>query len=138
MGLLINIGTASQFPLATTQIFNFSSLYVDIENSHLRPNGHLLLSTFDNGSLFTLDPSSANPQAELIAELPGATALCGIATIGSDKFAVVGGVRGSYHYDNETIYTVDFSNNATNATIEVAATIPNASMLNGSKNTHPE
>ncbi|CRG88469.1 hypothetical protein PISL3812_05499 [Talaromyces islandicus] len=113
------------------QVFNFSS-YVDIENSHLRPNGHLLLSTFDNGRLYTIDPSAANPQAQLVSAMPGATALCGIASIGDDKYAVVGGIRGNYSYTNETIYTVDYNGrNAQNATIAIAAHVSNATMLNG-------
>lgn len=113
------------------QVFNFSS-YVDIENSHLRPNGHLLLSTFDNGRLYTVDPAAAKPEAQLVSAMPGATALCGIASIGDDKYAVVGGVRGNYSYTNETIYTVDYSGGGgQNATIAIAARVANATMLNG-------
>jgi hypothetical protein len=113
-----------------TQLFNFSS-YVDIENSHLRPNGDLLLSTFDNASLFILDPSVPNPQAQLVAEMPGATALCAITSIGFDKFAVIGGVRGNYSYTNETIYIVDYSTNLTMPSISIGANITDAIMLNG-------
>ena len=112
------------------QLFNFST-YVDIENSHLRPNGNILLSTFANGSLFQLDPAVSEPQAEIVAELPGATALTGIATIGTDKFAVIGGIRGSYEYANETVYTVEFVTGAANTTVGIAATLPDAVMLNG-------
>ncbi|VDB90474.1 unnamed protein product [Peniophora sp. CBMAI 1063] len=111
------------------QLFNFTT-YVDIENSHLRPNGNLLLSTFANGSLYQLDTAVSSPEAQLVAELPGATALTGIATIGTDKFAVIGGVRGTYEYSNETVYTVEFSKTA-NVTVSVAATLPDAVMLNG-------
>ncbi|KAF4762870.1 hypothetical protein N7455_010834 [Penicillium solitum] len=119
--------TAAQL---TTQLFNFTSS-INIENSELRPNGHLLLTTFYKAHLYTLNPQSRNPKAELVATLPGATALTGIASVGHDKYAVVGGVRGSYHYDNETVYTVDFSKNATNPTIQTVAHIPDADMLNG-------
>ncbi|KAJ5689528.1 hypothetical protein N7462_003920 [Penicillium macrosclerotiorum] len=115
---------------STTQIFNFTS-YVDIENSALRPNGNLLLTTFDNGRLYTLNPSSKAPEAELLAALPGATALCGITAIAADKFAIVGGVRGHYSYTNETLYTVDFSQNAANPTIRTVTRLPGAVMLNG-------
>lgn len=99
--------------------------------SVLRSNGHLLLTTFDQGRLYTLDPLSHAPQVELVASLPGAAALCGIAAIADDKFAIVGGVRGNYHYTNETVYTVDFSTDAANPSIRAIARIPNASMLNG-------
>ncbi|QKX57624.1 uncharacterized protein TRUGW13939_04742 [Talaromyces rugulosus] len=124
----LTAGTAASQSIR--QVFNFSS-YVDIENSHLRPNGHLLLSTFDNGRLYTIDPSADNPQAELVSAMPGATALCGITSIGDDKYAVVGGIRGNYSYTNETIYTVDYSGGARNATIAIAAHVSNATMLNG-------
>ncbi|KAE8324361.1 hypothetical protein BDV39DRAFT_207849 [Aspergillus sergii] len=116
--------------LETRELFHFSTS-VDIENSALRPDGSLLLTTFDQGRLYTLNPSVPNPEAELVAALPGATALCGIAAIDIDKFAVIGGIRGNYSYTNETIYTVDFSADPTNPTIKVVSRIPNAIMLNG-------
>ncbi|PYH93395.1 hypothetical protein BO71DRAFT_478536 [Aspergillus ellipticus CBS 707.79] len=116
----------------TTQLFNFTT-YVDIENGIIRPNGHLLLTTFSNGELFTLDPVSPDPQAQLVATFPGATAITGIASIGPDKYAIAGGVRGSYHYTNETIYTIDFNTSAKNpnSTVKPVAHLPNAVMLNG-------
>ncbi|KAF7591063.1 hypothetical protein BBP40_002023 [Aspergillus hancockii] len=107
----------------------FSSL-IAIENSAIRPDGSLLLTTFDQGHPYTLNPFSSSPKAELVAALPGATALCGIAAIDNDKFAVIGGVRGNYSYTNETIYTIDFSINHTDPTIQIVSTIPNAIMLN--------
>lgn len=129
---LVGLATIATSALASTerQLFNFST-YVDIENSHLRPNGQLLLSTFDNASLFILDPTVPQPEAELVSELPGATALCAITPIGYDKFAVIGGVRGNYSYTNETIYIVDYSQNATQPSISVASNVTNATMLNG-------
>ncbi|KAJ5851756.1 uncharacterized protein N7529_011141 [Penicillium soppii] len=114
-------------PATTTQLFNFTN-YVDIENSQLRPNGHLLLTTFNKAQLYTLNPYSPTPQAELIAALPGATALTGIAQIAYDRYAVVGGVRGSYHYDNETLYAVDLNGVPR---VDIIARIPDAEMLNG-------
>ncbi|KAB8264279.1 hypothetical protein BDV32DRAFT_145529 [Aspergillus pseudonomiae] len=121
---------AQAVALETKQLFNFSTA-VAIENSALRPDGSLLLTTFDQGRLYTLNPSLPNPQAELVAALPGATALCGIAAIDTDKFAVIDGIRGNYSYTNETIYTVDFSANPINPTIQVVSQLPNAIMLNG-------
>jgi len=115
---------------SVTQIFNFTT-YIDIENSHLRPNGQMLFSTFSNASIYTIDPAASSPSAELVAHLPGATAATGIASIGADKYAIIGGVRGSYMYANETIYILDFSQNSTVPSISVAATLPDAVMLNG-------
>ncbi|CAI7602572.1 unnamed protein product [Penicillium pancosmium] len=111
-------------------VFNFTS-GIDIENSELRPNGDILLTTFTKGRLYTLNPNQKVPKAELIASLSDATALCGITRIAYDKYAVIGGVRGSYHYDNETIYTVDFTNDASNPVIKTVAHLPAAIMLNG-------
>ncbi|KAE8167873.1 hypothetical protein BDV40DRAFT_294993 [Aspergillus tamarii] len=127
---LLAIAADRVIALETTELFHFSTS-VTIENTALRPDGSLLLTTFDQGRLYTLNPSAPYPEAELVAALPGATALCGIAAIDTDKFAVIGGVRGNYSYTNETIYTVDFGTNPTNPTIEVVSQIPNAIMLNG-------
>lgn len=119
------------------QIWNFTS-YVDIENSVLRPNGHLLFTTLTSPQLWTIDPSADAPTAEVVRWLPGnITALTGIAAVGDDVFAVIGGNRGSFHYTHETIFTVDFNSNATddanpNATeVAVVAELPDAIMLNG-------
>lgn len=131
LAILALIGSAfAQHNVSITQIFNFTT-YIDIENSHLRSNGQILLTTFSNASIYSFDPASPSPSAELVAHLPGATAATGIAAIGNDIFAVIGGVRGSYQYTNETIYILDFSQNSTNPTITIAATLPNAVMLNG-------
>lgn len=113
----------------TRQLWNFTS-YVDIENTNLRPNGQVLMTTFTNASLYTLDPTSSSPTAELVASFAPSTALTGIASVGNDKFAVIGGVRGSYMYTNETVYTCDFSAGSEPA-IEGVATLPDAVMLNG-------
>jgi hypothetical protein len=139
LGIASLVLASSTSASTTRQIFNFST-YVDIENSHLRPNGNLLLSTFSNASLFEINPSASNPQAKLVDELPGATALCGIASIGYDKFAVIGGIRGNYSYTNETVYIVDYSKNTAEPAISIAASLPNAIMLNGadSLSTYPE
>lgn len=116
--------------IATTrQLWKFAS-YVDIENINLRPNGQVLMTTFTNASLYTLDPTSSSPTAELVASFTPSTALTGITSVGNDKFAVIGGVRGSYMYTNETVYTCDFSAGSEPA-IEVVATLPDAVMLNG-------
>lgn len=129
--LMLAIGISSSLGATSTtrQLWNFTS-YVDIENTSLRPNGQVLMTTFTNASLYTLDPTSSSPTAELVASFSPSTALTGIASVGNDKFAVIGGVRGSYMYTNETVYTCDFSGGPEPA-IEVVATLPDAVMLNG-------
>ncbi|KAI0154667.1 hypothetical protein GGR57DRAFT_466280 [Xylariaceae sp. FL1272] len=124
------------------QLYNFST-FVDIENSYLRSETSLLLTTFANASLYEINPLAESPEANLIAQLPGATALTGIAEVGPDKFAVTGGVRGNLMYTDETVYLVDFSKkNCTSGgpTISIAATLPDAVFLNGAASlpSHPE
>lgn len=87
-----------------------------------------------NANLYELDPSTSPAQAQVVTTFAGATALTGFAKIGDDKYAVIGGVRGSYHYDNETIYTIDLSSSnttTTTPTTAIAAQLPDAIMLNG-------
>ncbi|KAF9871832.1 hypothetical protein CkaCkLH20_10766 [Colletotrichum karsti] len=132
--ILAALTTASSATAATSQLWNFTDHAVTIENSALRSNGHLLLTTFDNASLYTLDTLAETPQASLVAKFPGATAIGGIAAIDADKFAILGGVRGSnYSYTDETVYTIDFSSGSstTPPIVNVVAKIPDAVMLNG-------
>lgn len=113
------------------QLWNFTT-YIDIENSILRSNGHILFTTLTNPQLYTLDPAASTPTAEVVDALPGVTALTGIAEVAPDVFAVIGGVRGSYNYTSETIFTVDFTGTSANATVvKTVATLPDAVMLNG-------
>jgi hypothetical protein len=131
VALAILATTSPASAVTVTQLWNFTEYAVTIENSALRSDGQLLLTTFDNASLYTLDTTAVNPQAELVAKLPGATAIGGIAAISANKYAIIGGIRGNYSYTNETVYTVDFSENGPSPVIEVVATVPDAVMLNG-------
>lgn len=119
---------------SSRMIWNFTS-YVDIENSVLRPNGNLLFTTLTGPELYQIDPSADEPTAEVVDWLPGVTALTGIAEVADDVFAVIGGVRGSFNYTDETIFTVDFSGATAedpNATVvSTVARLPDAVMLNG-------
>lgn len=103
----------------------FSLAGVNFENSALRPNGNLLLTTINNGSLYELDPTAANPEIQLVATFGGASVL-GITSIGIDKYAVVGGIS-----NNENVYTIDLSTNSTSHAPGIAATIPGAKLLDG-------
>ncbi|KAJ4389574.1 hypothetical protein N0V93_007045 [Gnomoniopsis smithogilvyi] len=135
LALAILAATGSVLGQSATQLWNFTS-YIDIENSILRSNGHLLFTTLTNPQLYTIDPSAAEPKAEVVAWLPGGvTALTGIAEVADDKFAVTGGIRGSYNYTEETIFTVDFSvateENPNATVVSTVAKLPDAVMLNG-------
>lgn len=133
--LAILASSGSVLGQSATQLWNFTS-YIDIENSVLRSNGHLLFTTLTNPQLYTIDPSAAEPKAEVVAWLPGGvTALTGIAEVADDKFAVTGGIRGSFNYTEETIFTVDFSvateENPNATVVSTVAKLPDAVMLNG-------
>ncbi|KAK3372654.1 hypothetical protein B0H63DRAFT_514015 [Podospora didyma] len=101
-----------------------------IENLAVRPNGHLLLGTFSNGSLYNLNPSSPQPSPSLVAQLPGVGALVGIAEISPDVFAVGGGdllpegfgfIAGSMK-----VFTVNMNTRA----VSIAARLSNTTGLN--------
>ncbi|KAK9787444.1 putative SMP-30/Gluconolactonase/LRE-like region domain-containing protein [Seiridium cardinale] len=55
----------------TLQVWNFTDI-ITIENSALRRNGRLLLTTFTNASLYTQGTLVPNSKAQLVEELPGA------------------------------------------------------------------
>lgn len=118
--------TGSALAQTAERLWNFTT-YVDLENSILRPNGHLLFSTLTNPQLYTIDPNAAEPKAEVVRWFPGVTALNGFAKVGADKYAITGGVRGSFHYTNETVFTIDFSEstetNPNVTSLEVVATL---------------
>ncbi|KAK4615080.1 hypothetical protein CLAFUR0_08879 [Fulvia fulva] len=79
-----------------------------IENIVIRPNGHLLLTTFREGSVYNLDPNAASPVPELVAKLPGTTALTGIVQIEYDTYAVTGGIKaGSMKFEKSTMKVFD-------------------------------
>lgn len=126
--------SGSALAQSSRMIWNFTS-YVDIENSVLRPNGNLLFTTLTGPQLYTIDPTADAPTAEVVGWLPGVTALTGIAEVGDDVFAVTGGVRGSFNYTDETIFTVDFSSataaDPNSTVVSTVATLPDAVMLNG-------
>lgn len=114
-----------------TQLYNFTT-YVDIENSALRSNGDILFTTLTNPNFYTINPNAEDPEATIVDTIPGVTALTGISEVAPDVFAVAGGIRGTYNYTNEAIWTVNFTGEAPNSTvITKVATLPNAVMLNG-------
>ncbi|KAH8671551.1 hypothetical protein BX600DRAFT_459279 [Xylariales sp. PMI_506] len=91
-----------------------------VENIAIRPNGSLLLTTFEQARLYTLDPKAPNASAEVAIELPGVTALTGIAEISPDVFAVAGGVKaGPFNFEDcMKIFIVSFQDGGSKAEIE--------------------
>ena len=110
-----------------------------IENIAVRRNGHLLLSTFRNGSVYDLDPNVANPEPQLVAELPGVSSLVGIAEIADDVFAVGGGNRVpegfGFIQGTMKVFRVDMNKKdagaGTSDVVAVVTDIPDTTGLNG-------
>ncbi|UNI22531.1 hypothetical protein JDV02_008412 [Purpureocillium takamizusanense] len=139
------------------QLYQFPNATQFVENIAIRPNGQLLLSTFDDGHLFTLDPrqhhggcgggdEDEDYAARLVVKVPGVTALSGMAEIALDVFAVSGGVSNASDYSfvagTARILTLDFSRRRAAAggggggdgdapVVRTAAWLPDAGTLNG-------
>ncbi|ATY58928.1 Six-bladed beta [Cordyceps militaris] len=117
-------------------LYQFPSHAQWVENMAVRPNGHLLLTTFDRARVYELAPSQQQPP-RLVAALPAADAALGIAEIRPDVFAVATGRlnRTSFHLDGSArIDTLDFTCRgcATQPAIATAAALlPQAKLPNG-------
>ncbi|CAN8098797.1 unnamed protein product [Discula destructiva] len=121
-----------------TLIFNITD--TNLENSAIRPDGSLLITTADAGELLSLDPTAAYPKADVVATFNGATIL-GISPIGYDQYAVVGSsavVNGSTA--DQSVWTVDLRAKSSctpglkrNGTAQpkLAAVVPVGQNLNG-------
>ncbi|MCJ1460110.1 hypothetical protein MMC28_010489 [Mycoblastus sanguinarius] len=113
-------------------IFRFPPQKAAIENIHTQPNGHLLLTTLHSGDLYTLDPFVQSPQAKVIASLPGATGLCGIATVDAmaNIYAIGGGEHISFGWAPGSVATwvVQIKEDGTSS---VLARVPVDATLNG-------
>lgn len=104
-----------------------------IENIAVRADGILLLSTFENGRLYSLDPSAAHPTAELVAEFPGSNGITGVVANSPDTFTVTGGDHGLFQFTRGSMkaYTVTFPGPGQAAIVRTVADIPDTEMLNG-------
>ena len=122
---------------AVRQLYQFpNTVFHDIENIAIRPNGKLLLTTITEPVLYTLDPSASNPIATVVHHFDGYSGLAGITEVSPDLFAVVvgnysvaefRGIQGSF-----TIWTVNL--NPTTPVVKKVASLPAAQTLNGLTN----
>ncbi|RSL68986.1 hypothetical protein CEP54_002511 [Fusarium duplospermum] len=109
---LLNATALSSSPsesanINTRQLIELPNVW--IENVVLRSNGNLLLTTFGNGDIYSVDPSI--PEAHVVAKVKDIDALTGIAEIERDLFVVSGGIYdgGTYFEDGSMkILLVDF------------------------------
>lgn len=105
-----------------------------IENVAVLSDGRLLLNTFDDGQIYILDPSSPNPEAHVLAKIPGINQLTGIAQIKHNVIAVSGGVAGadfSFVNGSALVATVDLNHIGGSAVVKIIAKITDTMMLNG-------
>jgi hypothetical protein len=107
-------GISVHDPLPRAQEVAIFDEPVFIENIAVRSNGHVLLTTFDQGRLYTVDPDAITPRAEVAVQFPGVTALIGVAEIAPDVFAVTGGNLTSFAFVEGSlkVFTVSFDGGA--------------------------
>ncbi|KAM5354696.1 hypothetical protein ACJ41O_001343 [Fusarium nematophilum] len=95
---------------ATRELVELPGVF--IENIATRSNGNLLLNTFDDGQMYSLDPSRAPSEARVVAKLDGTNALTGIAETSRDVFAIAGGIfdaeTSQFHNGSMKVALVDF------------------------------
>ncbi|KAF3061594.1 hypothetical protein GL218_02908 [Daldinia childiae] len=115
------------------ELFAFNEGKTFIANIVVRTNGTLLLSTFENGRLYSLDPHAATPKVELVAEFPGSNAISGVVANSPDVFTVTGGDHRPYRYalGSMRVYTVSFQQPGQPAVVKTVAEVPDTEMLNG-------
>lgn len=75
-----------------------------IENQHVLPNGHLLLSTLSSGDVFILDPGSKRPAPIKLLNLPGSAQVLGLTALSHGLYAAIGGSQDGWQILNPKLY----------------------------------
>ncbi|RYC63328.1 hypothetical protein CHU98_g2895 [Xylaria longipes] len=124
---------ATATAISTRQLWQFPNETM-IENIAVRPNGRILFNTFVDARMYTLDPR--RPCHPVIAaQIPGKTALTGIAEVAPDKFAVGAGILGNFAFadNSSSIWLVDFAKptDLLPASVSWVANVPEAAIFNG-------
>ncbi|KAM3560851.1 hypothetical protein ARSEF4850_003471 [Beauveria asiatica] len=133
---IVPLALAAQAAAYTAQLLHqFPSHLQWVENMALRPNGNILMTTFDQAQIYELDPDTGNPP-RLVATLPDADVAIGIAETSPDVFAVEAGRlnRTSYRLDGSgRIDTLDFSRLDCHGrpSVQTVAALPQAELANG-------
>lgn len=96
----IGLAVTAQAAYSSQLIYQFPNYLQWVENMAVRPNGNILITTFDHAHIYELNPTSGEAP-RLVAALPDADASIGIAEIGPDVFAVEAGFlnRSDYHLE---------------------------------------
>lgn len=141
MRLLFLLSTLLTLALAAPQaaiLYQFKSAAQWIENLVVRPNGKLILTTFDRATVFSLDPNKQGSEPELIAQLPDSNMAAGIIQVAPDVYAIAGGTinRTAFTFEDGKICVINMKNCGPDGDgkllpVRVAATLPDAKLLNG-------
>ncbi|KAI1662389.1 hypothetical protein F4813DRAFT_344374 [Daldinia decipiens] len=118
---------------SSRELYAFNEGKTFVSNIAVRTDGTLLLSTFENGRLYSLDPRADTPKVELVAEFPGANAISSVVANSPDTFTVVGGDHRPYRYElgSMKVWTVFFPGPGQPAVVKTVAEVPDTEMLNG-------
>jgi hypothetical protein len=133
-GLLATASVVSAYAIdkrqSTTQVYKFSGSPVSAEGIAARKNGQILVSFFDKGEMWSVDP--ATKKASKVATFTDATCTGGIAEIALDVFAVVAGqfsFGGGLKKGSWAIWKVDFTSGA--PVTSVIKKVPESEFFNG-------
>lgn len=114
---------------SVSQVYKFTGSPVKAEGIAARSNGQLLVSFFDKGEAWLVDPPTK--KANKVATFTHCTCSAAIAEIAPDVFAVV---AGKYTYSNTPgswgVWKVDFTAGST-PTTTLIKTVPESGMWNG-------
>ncbi|KAM7212105.1 hypothetical protein V8F06_012505 [Rhypophila decipiens] len=130
------IPAGSPPPSPVTQIYQFSDATF-VENLHVLPSGHVLLTTLSTGHLFSVDPKAHNPTPGIVATLGNTTALTGIAALpGNSLYAVTGGTHTSFGFlpGSMSLFVVlitQLPNKAPRGHVVTSIPFPDTSIMNG-------
>ncbi|KAM3502123.1 hypothetical protein MY10362_005055 [Beauveria mimosiformis] len=132
---IVTLALTAQAAYTAQLLHQFPSHLQWVENMALRPNGNILMTTFDQAQIHELDPSNGNPP-RLVAALPDADVAIGIAETSPDVFAVEAGHlnRTSYRLDGSgRIDTLDWSRLDCHGrpNVQTVAALPQAKLANG-------
>ncbi|KAH7182348.1 uncharacterized protein B0J16DRAFT_373000 [Fusarium flagelliforme] len=104
-----------------------------LENIITTSAGSLLLTSFSDGNLYSLDPDAEEPQIRTVATLPNVTALSGLQEVSPGVILVSGGLLEnlSFQQGSIKIFRVEISASKSDAKVTVLAHVVNRTMLNG-------
>ncbi|KAJ4355908.1 uncharacterized protein N0V89_003933 [Didymosphaeria variabile] len=115
---------------AVTQVYKFTGSPLKAEGIAVRSNGQILVSFFDKGEAWLIDPPTK--KATKVATFTDTSCSAAIAEVAPDVFAVV---AGKYSNSNTPgswgVWKVDFSVGGATPTTTLVKKVPESGMWNG-------